>query len=77
MHCVCSGSDGGCSCGSGSSGGNGGSSSGVGLAVAMAVMAAAMVAKEAVAAAVTFWAPIETIGEGQLSPHVGGRGRNY
>ena len=43
----------------------------------MAVMAAAMVAMEVVAASVMFWAPIETIGEGQLSPHVGGRGRNY
>merc|ERR1712228_1068677 len=69
------GSDGGSSCGSGSNGGNGGSSSGVGLAVAMAVMVAAMVTKEVVAAAVTFWAPIETIGEGQLSPHRGGHGQ--
>ena len=37
----------------------------VALAVAIAGMAAAMVAKEEVAAAVTCWAGAETIGQGQ------------
>ena len=43
------------------------------VAVAIAGMAAAKVAKEEVATPVTCWAGAETIGQGQQSPHVGGR----